>query len=377
MAHYVASANEFPVDVKVKNGITKVQFANDNYNRILGVSTWDGFVKILDVSNPNAPIDKRNQYHTKPVLAFTFMGGADFIVSGDTDGNVKLYNVEAGRDNSMGKHEKGVRCLEYSPTMRWAVSGSWDKLMKLWDVRTTGRDNSMGKHEKGVRCLEYSPTMRWAVSGSWDKLMKLWDVRTSMPVHATEVEDKVYALSTVDYRAVIGTSDRRVLIYDLRNLRGPLQNRESPLKYQTRSIKCFPDGHAFVMSSIEGRVAVEYFDLNPDIQKNKYAFKCHRQKVDDSEFIYPVNAIAFHPQFNSFATGGSDGLVNVWDPQNRKRLCQLRKFNTSVVSLDFSSDGQYVALATTYMYESDVPPVPIPDPEVMVRKITDFEVKPK
>jgi|UniRef100_A0AC35EY34 cell cycle arrest protein BUB3 len=335
MAHYVASANEFPVDVKVKNGITKVQFANDNYNRILGVSTWDGFVKILDVSNPNAPIDKRNQYHTKPVLAFTFMGGADFIVSGDTDGNVKLYNVEAGRDNSMGKHEKGVRCLEYSPTMRWAVSGSWDKLMKLWDVRT------------------------------------------SMPVHATEVEDKVYALSTVDYRAVIGTSDRRVFVYDLRNLRGPLQNRESPLKYQTRSIKCFPDGHAFVMSSIEGRVAVEYFDLNPDVQKNKYAFKCHRQKVDDSEFIYPVNAIAFHPQFNSFATGGSDGLVNVWDPQNRKRLCQLRKFNTSVVSLDFSSDGQYVALATTYMYESDVPPVPIPDPEVMVRKITDFEVKPK
>ena len=131
------------------------------------------------------------------------------------------------------------------------------------------------------------------------------------------------------------------------------------------------------MSSIEGRVAVEYFDLNPDVQKNKYAFKCHRQKEENSEFIYPVNAIAFHPVYNSFATGGSDGLVNVWDPENRKRLCQLRKFNTSVVSLDFSADGLYIALATTYMYESDTHPSPIPEPEVMVRKVTDFEVKPK
>uniref|UniRef100_A0AC34QRU5 Mitotic checkpoint protein n=1 Tax=Panagrolaimus sp. JU765 TaxID=591449 RepID=A0AC34QRU5_9BILA len=219
--------------------------------------------------------------------------------------------------------------------------------------------------------------MHWAVSGGWDNLVKLWDVRASMPVHATEVDDKVYALATTGYQAVVGTSDRRILVFDLRNMKGPIQNRESPLKYQTRSIRCFPDGKGFVMSSIEGRVAVEYFDLNPEVQKNKYAFKCHRQKIDNSEYIYPVNAIAFHPIYNSFATGGSDGLVNVWDPDNRKRLCQLRKFNTSVVSLDFSADGVYVALATTYMYETDSHPNPIPEPEVMVRKVTDFEVKPK
>ncbi|KAE9548858.1 hypothetical protein FO519_007936 [Halicephalobus sp. NKZ332] len=333
--HYVASANEFPIAMKLTHGVTKVQFANDPVNRFLGVSTWDGFVKILDVQNPNSPGDKRNQYHHKPVLSFTFMGGAECIVSGDSAGNVKKYDIESGRDASMGRHEGAVRCLEYSPAMRWAVSGGWDKLVKLWDVRT------------------------------------------SMPVHATEIDEKVYALATTDYKAVIGTSDRRIVVYDLRNMKGPIQNRESPLKYQTRSIRCFPNGQGFVMSSIEGRVAVEYFDLNPDVQKNKYAFKCHRQKEENSEFIYPVNTIAFHPGYNSFATGGSDGLVNVWDPENRKRLCQLRKFNTSVVSLDFSADGLFIALATTYMYETDSHPSPIPEPEVMVRKVTDFEVKPK
>jgi hypothetical protein len=50
----------------------------------------------------------------------------------------------------------------------------------------------------------------------------------------------------------------------------------------------------YVLSSIEGRVAVEYFDPSPEVQKTKYAFKCHRIKESGMELIYPVNAISFH-----------------------------------------------------------------------------------
>lgn len=32
----------------------------------------------------------------------------------------------------------------------------------------------------------------------------------------------------------------------------------------------------YTLSSIEGRVAVEYLDPSPEAQKKKYAFKCHR-----------------------------------------------------------------------------------------------------
>jgi len=51
-----------------------------------------------------------------------------------------------------------------------------------------------------------------------------------------------------------------------------------------------------VLSSIEGRVAVEYFDPSPEAQQKKFAFKCHRVKEDGQDTIYPVNAIAFHPK---------------------------------------------------------------------------------
>lgn len=70
---------------------------------------------------------------------------------------------------------------------------------------------------------------------------------------------------------------------------------------------------------------MEYLDPSPEVQKKKYAFKCHRVKEQGKEKIYPVNAIAFHNVHNTFATGGSDGIVNIWDGFNKKRLCQFHK----------------------------------------------------
>lgn len=48
---------------------------------------------------------------------------------------------------------------------------------------------------------------------------------------------------------------------------------------------------------------MEYLDPSPEIQKKKYAFKCHRLKENNIEQIYPVNAISFHNVHNTFATG--------------------------------------------------------------------------
>lgn len=51
---------------------------------------------------------------------------------------------------------------------------------------------------------------------------------------------------------------------------------------------------------------MEYLDPSPEIQKKKYAFKCHRLKENNIEQIYPVNAISFHNVHNTFATGKVD-----------------------------------------------------------------------
>jgi cell cycle arrest protein BUB3 len=51
----------------------------------------------------------------------------------------------------------------------------------------------------------------------------------------------------------------------------------------------------YAVGSVEGRIAVEYLDSSPEVQAQKYAFKCHRQAMGNVDHVWPVNAIAFHP----------------------------------------------------------------------------------
>lgn len=67
--------------------------------------------------------------------------------------------------------------------------------------------------------------------------------------------------------------------------------------------------------------------------------------------VYPVNCIAFNKQHGTFATGGCDGIVNVWDGENKKRLYQYHRYPTSIAGLAFNHDGLLLAVAASYTYE--------------------------
>ena len=154
---------------------------------------------------------------------------------------------------------------------------------------------------------------------------------------------------------MVGTSNRGVHIYDLRKMNKPIQIRESSLLHQTRKIKCLLDNTGFILSSTDGRIAVEYFDLNENIQAKKYAFKCHRKTDKNTKIqtIYPVNSLAINPIYGTFASGGCDGIINIWDGINRKRLCQYAPYHTSIASMSFHNDGMNLAIAVSYTFEKD------------------------
>ncbi|KAG6491141.1 hypothetical protein ZIOFF_052473 [Zingiber officinale] len=107
----------------------------------------------------------------------------------------------------------------------------------------------------------------------------------------------------------------------------------------------------------------------------EYAFKCHRKSEAGRDTVYPVNAMAFHPIYGTFATGGCDGYVNVWDGNNKKRLYQYSKYPTSIAALSFNRDGRLLAVASSYTFEEGE--IPHEPDAIFVRNVNEVEVKPK
>jgi WD40 repeat protein len=100
--------------------------------------------------------------------------------------------------------------------------------------------------------------------------------------------------------------------------------------------------------------------------------------ADGVDVAHPVNVLAFHPTFGTFASGGCDGVVNAWDGNAKKRLCQWTEYPSSIASLAFAADGRRVAIASSYTFEHGERPHGPPD-QIYIRELAEGELmaKPK
>ena len=95
-------------------------------------------------------------------------------------------------------------------------------------------------------CLKVALTLCPARAGSWDKTLRYWDLRQQSPAHTQTLPDKCLALSVSHPLLVVGTGERNIQIFNLAKPNVVYKQVQSPLKYQTRSIACFPDHVRFV-----------------------------------------------------------------------------------------------------------------------------------
>lgn len=214
-----------------------------------------------------------------------------------------------------------------------------------------------------MRNIRFSPKHNLLVSASWDCALHLHNLDTPGDFTTVPLPSKAFSLSISPTKLVVAMSSRAVNIYNLDDLVKaaatdeevanvtPWQARESSMKFMTRCVSCMPNDAGYASSSIEGRVAVEWFDPSEESQARKYAFKCHRQNVDGQDVVYPVHALAFHPVHGTFASGGGDGVVALWDGVAKRRIRQYQRFPSSVSTIDFSGDGKYVAVGVSPGFE--------------------------
>ncbi len=297
-----------------------------------------------------------SQPPTDGVTRVRFLNSKRFLVVSSWDQTVRLYDVAA--DKMVARHDSGSPVLDCAggPDPQTCVFGGLDQCVRLVDFNSPDRSQVLGRHEGAVRCVEFAPLVNAAISGSWDATCCVMDPRQGGKAVASRatLPGKVLAMGLQDWRLAVGSMPGVISVFDLRKFSsGPIEQRDSPLKHQMRALSVYPDNRAFVVGTIEGKCSIDCFKDTAGARKI-FTFKCHRQSEGDTDVIYPVNCIAFHPVYGTMATGGCDGFVNVWDTQNQKKVANFRRYPTSISSVAFSPEGGLMAIAASYTFEEGV-----------------------
>ncbi|KYQ91989.1 WD40 repeat-containing protein [Tieghemostelium lacteum] len=291
-------------------------------------------------------------------LKFSPPNVGNFIIAGSWDQKIRCWELNVtkppqGSTNiapvingvipkAMTSHDAQILCCDWSGDGQKVFTGGCDGKAKCWNL-ATNQMLQVGQHNEPIKELFWIEDKQVLVTGSWDKTIKYWDLRQPNPALNVDLSERIYAMDCNSPLLVAATADKKIVVYDLNNPSREYMKKDSPLpKFQARSLACFPDHTGYALGTIEGRVAIEYFD-GP--QENKFTFKCHRE---NDTTAYSVNCIQFAAPYGTFATAGSDGVNNFWDKDNRNRLKQFAKCPQTISAAAFNSDATLYAYSTSY-----------------------------
>ncbi|KAI7897548.1 WD40-repeat-containing domain protein [Cokeromyces recurvatus] len=324
-------APDFEVASPPSDGISSLAFSSQT--DILAVSSWDSMVRLYEVQPTGNTIPKASYSHEGPVLSVDWSKDGTSVVSGGTDKAARMYNLATGQTVQVAAHDEPIKCVKF---------------------------------------LDNQPNI--LVTGSWDKTLKYWDLRSPTPIGTLQLPERCYSMDTKANLLVAGTADRHVIIVNTNNPTTIFKQALSPLKWQTRSVACFIDGSGYAISSIEGRVGIQYIE-EKDLSKS-FSFKCHR---DETKNVYAVNDISFHPTYGTFSTAGADGTISFWDKDSKQRLKTLPKSTGTISCTAFNRTGNIFAYAASYDWtkgykfqatEGQVN-------KLMLHAVKDVEIKPR
>ncbi|KAI0879063.1 Poly(A)+ RNA export protein [Hypoxylon argillaceum] len=298
-----------------------------------------------DVAISNPPEDT--------VSDLAFSPSADILAVSSWDNKVRIYQI-ASNGASEGKHiyehDGPVLSVDFSKDGNKLASAGADKQAKVCDLQTL-QTVQVAAHENAVRSVRFfelpNSNGPMLVTGSWDKTIKYWDLRSQNPVGSVTCQERVYTMDVRNSLLVVGTADRYINVINLQDPLKFYKTLQSPLKWQTRVVSCFADASGFAIGSIEGRCAIQYVE-DKDASAN-FSFKCHRDPPSGNVTqVYSVNDISFHPQHGTFSTAGSDGTFHFWDKDAKHRLKGYPTVGGSITATTFNSSGSIFAYAVGY-----------------------------
>jgi guanine nucleotide-binding protein subunit beta-2-like 1 protein len=292
---------------------------------------------------------------------------SNVVVSGSRDKKVMIWELTPdgqgrasaveGEQDSVGYarraltgHNNAVASVTLSSDGQFALSGSWDKTLRLFDLNTGATVRTFQGHTKDVFSVAFSGDNRQIVSGSRDKTIRLWNTLAECKYTITEemhtdwVSSVVFSPSAKMPLIVSGGWDKLVKVWNLSDckLRTNLVGHSGVVYTTTVS----PDGSLCASGGKDG------FAMLWDVNDGKHLYSLDAGST--------INALAFSPK-NYWLVAATDNTIKVWDLENKNVLDELaptKRISINLpwcVSLCWSSDGNTLFAGSTdgniYVYE--------------------------
>lgn len=291
--------------------------------------------------------------HGAGVLCVSFTPDGQYAVTGSRDRTIRVWDFRAGEEvRKFEGHELGVWGIAITSDQRRLASCGPDQTIRLWDFETGKEVRTFRGHTNWVGRVLFSRDERTLISSSShsdDPTTRLWDVSSGIEVHRVPHFGPI-ALSPLGDRLLIGEFKTPVL-WDgaLKRERGRFKGHRSLIQ----SVAFSPDGESVVTASgtdLDDRG----FVAGDDNSIRLWSVSTGRERRRLIGHENWVNSVAFSPDGKWILSGGggtiaghsdwkpgTDMSIRLWAVESGKEVHRFTGHREAVKSVAFSPDGMF------------------------------------
>jgi len=204
--------------------VTAITTSSEEPDLVLSASRDKSIIvwKLIREEGKYGVASKRLTGHSHYVQDVAISSDGQFALSGSWDGTLRLWDLNTGRKTrSFVGHTKDVLSVAFSADNRQIVSGSRDKTINLWNTLGQLKFTIVDEgHKEWVSCVRFSPNLNTPliVSAGWDKVVKVWNlnhckIRTNLLGHTGYVNS--VTVSPDGSLCASGGKDGTAMLWDL------------------------------------------------------------------------------------------------------------------------------------------------------------------
>jgi len=309
-------------------GIHSVAFSPDG--KLLATGDTNGEIRLYQVADGKQLLTCKG--HTGFVWPIAFSPDGHVLASGGDDAIVKLWDIKTGKCFAILQgHSAGIWSVAFSPDGYLLATSSEDQTVKLWDTSSRECLKTLRGHNNRVTSVAFCPQGTVLASGSDDQTVKLWDTSTSQCLKTLQIDNsgsRAVTFSPDGNTLASGCHDRTVKIWDVSS--GQCLQTLHGHDDCVNSVAFSSDGQRLASGSDDQ--TVKLWDVNTG--------RCLTTLQRHSSRVWSV---AFSPKGMTLATGSDDQTVKLWNINTGECLKTLQGYCNGIWSVTFSPQGTILA----------------------------------